>query len=138
MVRAAVCDSQKWPRTVCMPDNRFPPKCRLRRSADFQRAYKRRRSTSDGQLTLYACENGLPHSRLGLSVSSRIGSAVVRNRWKRLLREAFRLTRADWPAGIDFVVVPRAGHEPELVALQAILVRMTVKLAKRLAADGDR
>jgi len=84
-------------------------------------------------MVLYGCENGLPYSRLGLSVSSRVGPAVVRNCWKRLLREAFRLHRSELPTGTDFVVVPRAGSEPELKCLCESLVRLAGKVAKRLA-----
>lgn len=113
----------------------FPAECRLRRTADFQRTYQRRRSASDGRLVLYACENGLQHCRIGLSVSSRVGPAVVRNRWKRLLREAFRLNREKLAPGIDFVAVPRAGSQPELEWIQTSLIRLAEKLAKRLASD---
>ena len=70
-------------------------------------------------------------------MSSRVGPAVVRNRWKRLLREAFRLHRHDLPTGIDFIVVPRVGSEPELGWLAESLVRLAAKVAKRLAADDS-
>ena len=52
-----------------MPDSRFPPTHRLKAPADFRRVYDRKRSAADGCLVVYACENGLPHPRLGLSVS---------------------------------------------------------------------
>ena len=71
-----------------MSEQRFLPQYRLRRPADFERVYARRRSASNGKITVCCCENDLPYSRIGLSVSTRIGGAVVRNRWKRLLREA--------------------------------------------------
>ncbi len=118
--------------------NRLPPECRLRRPADFDRTYKRRRSASDGRLVVYGCENGLAFCRIGLSVSSRLGGAVVRNRWKRLLREAFRLHRSELPVGIDLVVVPRVGSEPELLWLEESLAGLAGKVAKRLAKDTGR
>jgi ribonuclease P protein component len=118
-----------------MTDERLPRECRIRRSADFARIYKRRRSASDGRIVLYGCENGFSFCRLGLSVSSRVGNAVVRNRWKRLLREGFRLRRQAMPPGIDFVVVARAGCQPELDWIADALVRLAGKVAKRLAAD---
>ena len=87
---------------------------RLLRPADFAHVYDRRQSASAGPLVLYAAVNGADQAavRLGLSVSRRIGSAVVRNRWKRRLREAFRTVRSRLPAGNDYVIVVRSGAPP--------------------------
>jgi ribonuclease P protein component len=95
-----------------MGDFRFLRSHRLRTTADFQRVYNRRSSASDNCLLVYACENDLGHPRIGLSVSRKVGNAVVRARWKRLLREAFRLSRTELPAGIDLVMIPRSSDEP--------------------------
>src|SRR6516225_8125596 len=106
------------------PSYRFRPAEHLRRPADFQRVYHRRRSASDGWLIVYACENGLPHLRLGLSVSRKVGPAVRRNRLRRLYREAFRLTRPELPAGLDLVLIPRRPDDPPLEQLKASLRRL--------------
>ena len=108
----------------------------LRRPADFRRVYDRRRSSSDGWLIVYACENGLPHSRLGLSVSRKVGNAVHRNRLRRLYREAFRLTRQEMPTGLDLVLIPRRPDEPTLEALKRALPRLVRQAARKLAQDG--
>ena len=63
-------------------------------------------------LVVQGCANGLPHTRLGLSVSRRVGNAVLRNRWKRIIREAFRTQRDELPVGLDLVVRPRRGATP--------------------------
>src|SRR5437773_3779332 len=93
---------------------RFRPAEHLRRPGDFRRVYERRRSASDGWLIVYACENGLPYLRLGRSVSRKVGPAVVRNRLRRLYREAFRLSRHELPVGLDLILIPRSPEEPPL------------------------
>ena len=113
-------------------DQRFLAKYRIRSGSDFRRAYQRRRSVSDGVLLVYACENGCDHPRLGLSVSRKVGPAVTRNRWKRVLREAFRLARLDLPPGVDLVVIPKASGLPHLLALQQSLTRLAARAAKKL------
>ena len=93
---------------------RLPSTARLLRPADFARVYARRASAAAGPLVLYAWPNGRADGdvRLGISVSRRIGSAVIRNAWKRRLREAYRRIRAALPAGNDFVAVVRHGAAP--------------------------
>lgn len=113
----------------------FGPEYRVRRQADFQRAYRLRCSASDGRLVLFAAANGLTHPRLGLSVSRKIGNAVVRNRWKRLLREAFRLSRERLPQGLDLIVCPRPGVVPDREELSHSLTRLAGKLSQRLAGS---
>jgi ribonuclease P protein component len=118
-----------------MGDHRFPAEQRIRRNADFQRVFARRCRASDNRLLVFGCPNGLAHPRLGLSVSRKLGGAVVRNRWKRLLREAFRLAGQRLPAGTDLVVIPRAGAEPDLPGLMESLPLLAERVARRLARD---
>jgi ribonuclease P protein component len=107
---------------------------RIRRSEDFKRTYDRRCSASDGWLLVFGNKSDLPHPRLGLSVSRKVGGAVARNRWKRLLREAFRLTRANLPKGIDLVVIPRCKEPPQLSLLMESLSRLAKRIGKKLTA----
>jgi ribonuclease P protein component len=111
---------------------RFPAEYRMRSRDDFRRVYERRCSATDGRLVVLGRKNGLPHARLGLSVSRKVGKATVRNRWKRLIREAFRKSRSELATGIDFVVIPRAGATPELAGLVQSLSRLTLQVEKRL------
>jgi len=117
--------------TGTMAKQNFPAHFRLRLQADFDRVYARKQSASDGVLLVFGCENGLPHPRLGLSVARKVGGAVVRNRWKRLLREAFRLSRERLPPGVDFIAIPRAA-EPELNLLADSLVDNARRIEKKL------
>src|SRR5437660_6836164 len=110
----------------------FPQSRRLKTPAEFERCYARKRSASDGVLVVYACENGKPYPRLGCSVSRKVGNAVVRNRYKRLFREAFRLAQHDLPAGTDLIVIPRSGPEPTLDAVKASLVKLAKQAARKL------
>jgi len=87
---------------------RFRPHERIKDPKDFRRAFDRKRSASDDALIVYGVENGRDHPRLGMSVArKRVRKAVARNRIKRLLREAFRLKKAELPPGVDLVIVPR-------------------------------
>jgi ribonuclease P protein component len=113
-------------------NERFLPRHRIQRAGDFQRAFRRRASAADPSIIIYGHPNGLPHPRLGLSVSRKVGGAVVRNRWKRLLREAFRLTCPQLPSGVDLVIVPRVGTEPVLASLKESLPKVAARSARKL------
>ena len=122
---------------------RFPKTRRLVRPADFERVYAFRNSAASGPLVLYARPAGTGPSgglrepapaRIGLSVSRRIGNAVVRNRWKRRLREAFRAVQGRLPPGSDLVVVVRSGAPPEGAAGAARVEQMIVSLAERVSS----
>ncbi|HJN07460.1 MAG: ribonuclease P protein component [Pirellulaceae bacterium] len=108
----------------------FPKSSRVRKQADFDRAHRQRAYAADDTLVLRGCPNGLEHARLGLSVSRKVGNAVVRNRWKRLIREAFRMSRAEIPRGMDFVVRPRKGAVANLAAIEASLPQLCWRLAR--------
>jgi ribonuclease P protein component len=113
-------------------DQSFPKRLRLVSTPQFQRVFARRVSVADDMAIMYGCENDLECTRLGLSVSRKVGKANVRNRWKRLFREAFRTTRAAWPAGLDIVLIPQRQAAPDLVRLQASLPQLAKRLEKRL------
>jgi len=118
-----------------MPDSlRFLKSQHLRSETDFERVYARKCKAADGTLLLFIDRNDLGLTRIGLSVSKKHGGAVVRNRLKRLLREAFRLSQADLPVGFDLISIPLDGTKASLEAYRKSLTRLTQKLADRLSA----
>jgi ribonuclease P protein component len=87
---------------------------RLSRSRDFDAVYRHGRSVSTRYLVLYWFERSDEElsgegPRLGLAVPKAVGTAVVRNRIKRRLRELFRARSEQVPQGNDYVLVVRPG-----------------------------
>ena len=115
---------------------RFRPWEHLRREKDFRRVFDRRRSVADELIVVYGCENELEHSRLGLSVSRKWGNAVARNRIRRLLREGYRLTKAELPVGLDLVLIPKNVANLTLAGVQQSLLKLAPQLARRLAREA--
>jgi ribonuclease P protein component len=105
------------------------PKTRhLRLPSEFAAVYEAKVRESRGPLTAYAMPNQLGFPRLGMSVSRKVGTAVRRNRIRRLIRESFRLLQHDLPQGYDLVVVVRP-HAPLILAeYQKMLMAMLVRL----------
>lgn len=104
----------------------------MRSSRDFERIYAAKQRAGDAHLLIFAAPNGLEHARLGLSVSRKHGGAVRRNRIKRLLREAFRLTQHELPAGLDLVLIPRLDSGATLDDYRNSLVKLAARLSRRL------
>jgi len=108
---------------------------RLTYDADFRRVRKQGRSWAHPFAILCALPNSLPHNRYGFSVSKRLGGAVVRNRVKRLLREAVRTTPKEvgpLVSGYDVVFIARppiVGHPyDEVCAVVRVLLRRAALL----------
>jgi ribonuclease P protein component len=104
----------------------------LRSKADFERVYARKCKAADGVLLVFATRNDSTVTRIGLSVSKKHGGAVVRNRLKRLLREAFRLMQHEIPVGLDLIAIPLAKDMAGLAAYQESLVKISRRLLRRL------
>ena len=117
---------------------RFRPHERISDPAVFRLAFERKRSVSDASLIVYGVENGLDYTRLGISASKRkIRKAADRNRVKRLLREAFRLSKPELPSGVDLIIVPR-GAALTFAEARTSLPHLARSVARRLGIRAAR
>ncbi len=119
-----------------MSSNRytFSREQRIKSQLDFVRLTRTGMRITRGPLILNALTSTSAKSRLGVRISRRCGNAAVRNRVKRMLREAFRLMQHDWPLPVDLIVTVKP-HEPLLLAdYQKLLSGAMVKLAGDLRA----
>ena len=120
------------------PDKSFRLKKtqRFRKGREFRRCYDEGVRSGDDHLLVFAIQNDLSDSRLGVSVSKKHGNAVARNRKKRLLREAFRLTQHSLPQGIDFVLIPRQRSDSALTDYRNSLKRLARRLDRRINSSA--
>lgn len=81
--------------------------CSLKLNHIFRRLYATS-GHANSYLVLYACKNRSATNRVGVTVSKKLGCAVVRNRIRRRLREAYRLNEDKFQPGWDIVVVARS------------------------------
>ena len=79
----------------------------LKKNHEFRRLYQKGASAVGGAMVVYCRKNRLGHGRLGVTVSTKLGGAVVRNRARRRLREVYRLAQGDLLQGFDIIAVAR-------------------------------
>jgi len=113
------------------PRFRLTRRQRLSGDRAFAAVHAQRVRAGSGPLLVYGRPNDLSHSRIGLSVSRRVGRAVRRNRVKRLIREAFRLAQHELPTGFDFVIVARPHDDLPLARYQDALRECISTIVRR-------
>jgi len=88
-----------------MPKYKFPKSAKLTSKSDFRTVLKYKLSVKNKLMTLYIAPNNASTARFAVSVSSKTAPAVVRNRLKRLAREAFRLNQHTIPDNFDYLII---------------------------------
>ena len=130
---------------VTPPELSFPKSKRLLKNERFKAVLAHNLCISNGLLTLYMAANDCSHPRLGISVSRAFAKAVVRNRLKRLLREAFRQSQGRIPAGFDYLILispiaakldrsagPKKAGLPTFEQLKASFLGLVTKLREKI------
>jgi ribonuclease P protein component len=92
-------------------DERFPKALRLLRRHEFLQVQGGGQKIASDCLLALVKRNGRAQTRLGLTISSKVGNAVARVRLRRILRECFRKRRTQWPPGLDVVLVVRTSAQ---------------------------
>jgi ribonuclease P protein component len=124
--------------------NRFPKRQRIRRSDDFTAIIRSGAYAADDvlvvnvrRIVVSGADNrplatDVQESRLGITIARKTGPAVVRNRWKRWIREAFRTQRTELPLGIDIIVRPKRGADGDFAAVAKSLGSTVRRAVKKL------
>jgi ribonuclease P protein component len=101
---------------------------RLTKQADIDAVYKTGRRHHAKFFRIHVKPNTLSFSRFTVSVPRKVCTAVLRNRWKRMLRESFRLNKEKIGPGLDIVAVPtRAPEELQRQQVEFVLVELVRK-----------
>ncbi len=116
-------------------EERFPKALRLLTRREFLQVQEGGQKVPSDCLLALVKRNSRAHTRLGLTVSSKVGNAVVRVRLRRHLRELFRKRRLQWPPGLDVVLVVRtSAAEASLPELARAFDGVTRKLQRLFPA----
>jgi ribonuclease P protein component len=118
-----------------VPTGRFGRRHRLRTRRDLQKTLRKGRRSRGTHLAVAVINGAHDWPRLGLAVSKAAGNSPQRTRLKRLLREAFRAARGDWPA-IDLVAMcrvpwPNATCDDVLAELNLLVARTQQQTAAK-------
>ncbi len=94
-----------------MKKNALPKGEKVLKSFEYRKIVKGGKRTSTEHFNIFIWTNGLKKRRLGITTSRRVGSAVKRNRIKRLVREFFRLHKPCLPPSSDLLFIAKPGAD---------------------------
>ena len=101
----------------------------LKKNYEFRRLYDKGSSAATAYLVVYCRKNGGTQNRVGFTVSTKLGGAVIRNRVRRRLREIYRLSLDRLCPGLDMVIVARSRCVgAEYAKLEAAYIKACEKL----------
>ncbi len=100
----------------------------LKKTDDFRNVYENGKSIADKNIVVYVWKNESSRNRLGISCSKKIGNSIVRHRFARLVREAYRLHEDVFNSGLDIVVVARfCAREASFFNIEESLLKLAGK-----------
>ena len=124
------------------PDQTFPKCLRVVKGDHFSQALRGGGCAADGTLVLFALprevrdgevRNGeMLATRLGVTIPKKTGNAVVRNQWKRIIREAFRIQKDQMPTGYDLIVRPKKDAVLDGKSIRTGLPKLASRAVKRV------
>lgn len=121
--------------TLLMFDYGFPKTARVTRSDDFTAIIRRGPYAADDLLVInvrWDPRGANCRARLGISIPKKTGNAVVRNRWKRWIRESFRLQRSGLPRGVAIIIRPKRDAVGSFAAIDRALAKTVARAVRKL------
>ena len=112
----------------------------LKKNHEFKRLYNKGKSAASQCAVVYSRRNGSSENRLGITVSTKLGGAVQRNRVRRRLKEVYRLNEEMFVAGYDIVLVARMkSRYARFSDLEASVITLfrNLKLLRSTSASAD-
>jgi len=111
----------------------------LTKNHEFRRLYNKGKSVASKCAVVYCIKNNKPGNRLGITVSTKLGGAVQRNRIRRRLKEVYRLNEQSLRTGYDIVLVARLrSRYAGWIELESSVFSQFVKLGLLKVSDFER
>ena len=109
----------------------------MKKTDEFRNCYENGKSYANKFIVVYVCKNRGSNNKVGISCSKKIGNSIVRHRFARLVREAYRLHEDIFNSGLDIVVVARAcARDASFFEIEESLLSLAGK-ARIIKNGGD-